>query len=301
MLERRNFIQCLGVFPFLAPQKMGKPEIAVFADKLERNRFKISLNAYSFNKQLTSKEIGLMDLIPFAANQGFEAIDTTGYYFPNYPEVPPDEYIYHLKNKMHRHGLSISGTGIRTEFGSPDKKEREKEIIYTKKWIEVAAKLGVSVLRIFSAKALPDGYKWTDVSDWIIEDFKIIVAHAKTFGVIIGLQNHNDLIKTAEDAMYFVDRLDKEWFGLVADIGSFNAKNAYQEIETVAPYAVNWQIKESIIIDGKKAPVDLDRLLGIIKASSYKGFLPIETLRDGDPFVIVPEFYKTVREGLDKL
>lgn len=300
MLERRQFIQCLGVLPFMVPQKKPMDETAFFDGKSERNHLKISLNAYSFNKQLASKEIGLMDLISFAADQGFEAIDATGYYFPNYPEVPPDEYIYQLKNKMHRQGLSISGTGIRTEFGSPDKKEREKEITYTKKWIEVAAKLGAPVLRIFSAKVLPDGYKWPEVSDWIIEDFKIIIAHAQTFGVIIGLQNHNDFIKTAADALYFVNRLNKEWFGLVADIGSFNAKDTYQEIEAVAPYAVNWQIKESIIVGGKKVPVDLDKLLGIIKASPYKGFLPIETLRDGDPFKIVPEFYKTVRDGLDK-
>ena len=74
MLERRHFIQCLGFLPFAIPQKKILNDAGVFDDSFDKNRFKISLNAYSFNKQLSSKEIGLMDLIPFAAEQGFEAI-----------------------------------------------------------------------------------------------------------------------------------------------------------------------------------------------------------------------------------
>jgi hypothetical protein len=79
------------------------------------------------------------------------------------------------------------------------------------------------------------------------------------------------------------------------------------EIEQAAPYAVNWQIKQSPLGVEKEAevPTDLKRLLKIVRASGYRGYLPIETLSprggDGpayDPFTVVPKFLAEVREAL---
>jgi sugar phosphate isomerase/epimerase len=111
-------------------------------------------------------------VIEFCAKTGFDAIDITGYYFPGYPEIPGDEYIFHLKNKAHRLGLDISGTGVRNEFGDPDKTKRAADVLLVKKWIEVAAKLGAPVIRIFTARSLPANYKWEQAEEWIIEDIK---------------------------------------------------------------------------------------------------------------------------------
>jgi hypothetical protein len=46
--------------------------------------------------------------------------------------------------------------------------------------------------------------------------------------------------------------------------------------------------------------MDLYKLCRIINASSYRGYLPIETLSPGDPFQIVPPFLKLVRGALEK-
>jgi hypothetical protein len=51
-------------------------------------RLKTSLNAYSFNKVLSDhlkgsgKGMSLFELLDFCAEQNFDAIDPTGYYFP---------------------------------------------------------------------------------------------------------------------------------------------------------------------------------------------------------------------------
>jgi hypothetical protein len=47
--------------------------------------------------------------------------------------------------------------------------------------------------------------------------------------------------------------------------------------------------------------MDLEKLFSIVKASSYRGYLPIETLSPGDPFQIVPPFLKLVRNALEKV
>jgi sugar phosphate isomerase/epimerase len=238
----------------------------------------------------------LEELILFAATQNFDAIDLTGYYFPNYPAVPSDEYIYHIKNLMHKQGLGISGTGIRTDFTDPDKINRNSQIDFVKSWIDVAAKIGAPVLRVFSGKKLPENYKWDEVANWIVDDFRECVAYAKKQGVIIGLQNHNDFIQTADQSLFFVEKLDKDWCGLIVDIGSYVTNDVYDEIVKVIHHAVNWQIKELVYIKNKIEPVDLKKIKSIISQSSYRGYLPIETLAQGDLKYIVINFHNRVKE-----
>lgn len=297
MLKRRAFLQSIGMLTMVPTSNQSLDKFP-FGNIQPSNRFKISLNAYSFNNLLSKQQISIEELIDFCAKEGFEAIDITGYYFSGYPAVPSDEEIFKIKKKLHQSGISLSGTGIRTDFTNPDSKERQKDIVLTKAWIDVAAKLGAPVLRVFSGKTQPTGYEWNTVADWIIKDFAECVEYAKNRGVIIGLQNHNDFIKTAAQSLYFLDRLDKNWFGLVLDIGSFNAGDPYPEIERVIPYAVNWQLKELVLENGKQVPVDLKKLSEIIKKSNYRGFLPIETLRPENPFEIVPPFFKKVQSYL---
>jgi sugar phosphate isomerase/epimerase len=303
-VERRKFIQSLatasavvgtGSFSFANAQEK---QVAALTDK---TRFKISLNAYSFNNPLTNKKTTLDALIEFCAKENFDAIDTTGYYFPGYPEVPTDEYIYQLKNKAHRLGVEISGTGIRNEFAEPDKAKRATEVAFVKKWIEVAAKLGAPVIRIFTGRSLPANYTWEQVEAWIVEDIKTCVEYGKQHGVIVAVQNHNDFVKTADQAIDIIQKVNSEWFGLILDTGSFVTEEPYSEIKKTANYAVNWQVKEKLNHNGKTENMDLEKLFRIIHASSYRGYLPIETLSPGDPFQIVPPFLKQVRDAMEKV
>lgn len=304
ILERRKFLRSLATAS--AVTGLGSFSWADARPIKNRNghtanRFKISLNAYSFNEPLRSGKTNLEAVMEFCAEQGFDAIDLTGYYIPGYPEIPADEYIYHLKRKAHRLGLEISGTGIRTEFAEPDNATRTREVAFVKKWIEVAAKLGAPVIRIFSGKALPANYTWPQVADWISEDIKACVEHGKKHGVIVAVQNHNDFILTADQAIRLIKKVDSEWFGLVLDTGSFVTEEPYSEIQKSAEYAVNWQVKEKLNYQGKSERMNLERLFKIIHESSYRGYLPIETLSPGDPFIIVPEFFKQVKNALAKV
>ena len=301
--ERRKFIRTVmtasavsGLSSFsLASAQEAKKSIA------NHNRFKISLNAYSFNEPLRGGKTNLDAVLEFCARENFDAVDLTGYYFPGYPEVPSDEYIYHLKRKAHTLGLAISGTGIRNEFAEPDKSKRAAEVLFVKKWIDVAAKLGAPVIRIFTGKELPANYSWQEVADWIVTDIKSCVEYGQQKGVIVAIQNHNDFIKTASQAIDIIKKVNSEWFGLVLDTGSFITEDPYNEIRKTAAFAVNWQVKEKINYKGKMELMDLERLLRIIYDSSYRGYLPIETLSAGDPFVIVPGFVKQVREALERI
>jgi len=62
---------------------------------------------------------------------------------------------------------------------------------------------------------------------------------------------------------------------------------------------VNWQIKETLFVNNKEEKADLKRIVKIIKASGYRGYIPIETLGQGDPKIKVPVFLRELKSVLD--
>jgi len=275
------------------------------------SRVKLALNTYSFNDLLVGKDqkdnkpaLTLFELLDWCAIQKIEAIDITGYYFPGYPEVPTDEYIYKVKRKAFQLGIEISGTGIRNNFASPDPAVRAADVERAKKWIIVASKLGAPVIRLFAGE-IPKGYenKWDEVAGWMIKCFKECAAFGKQHGVIIGIQNHGDMLQTADQCIKVIKEVNSEWVGLILDTGNFKVDDPYIDIESVIPYTVNWQVKESVFGLGSPVKIDLPRFMKIVKRSHYRGYLPVETLvikdRPYDPFVLVPAFMKDLKMAMD--
>ena len=261
---------------------------------------RFSLNAYSFNARLMEKNpadgmpsFSLIDLIDWAAGQNLEAVDITGYYFPGYPVPPSDSVIQVVRSRAAARGLAISGTGIRNHFAASDPLIRQEGIQLAKQWIDVAAKLGAPVIRLF-AGAMPAGYenRWDEVMNWMVPCFRECAEYARTKGVKIGIQNHADALSTADQTLRLLKAIDHPWVGLIVDTGSFTTSDPYKEIEMTAPYAINWQVKERLHGEGTDRKTDMLRVMKIIKETGYKGFVPVETLPEKgkiyDPFSRVP-------------
>jgi len=116
-------------------------------------------------------------------------------------------------------------------------------------------------------------------------------------GVIVGLQHHDDFLKTAEQTIRVVDLVKSEWFSVILDVGSLRQGDPYAEIEKLLPYASNWQVKEHVWYGTKKVEIDLPRIRKIIDKVGYRGFTPIEALGEGDPKAIVTAFLGKVRQA----
>lgn len=293
---RRNFIKSLMLTPTLTT--IGTNSILNIYEKPKKGYLKTSLNAYSFNDPLIAKTMTLDDLLDYCAEHNFDGVDLTGYYFPNYPQVPTDEYIYHIKRKAHLVGVSISGTGVRNDFSNADANKRKEDVQLIKNWIEVASKLGVPVIRIFAGAMNPKEYSWDNIAAWMVKDIKECVEYGQKHGVIVAIQNHNDFIKTADEAIKIIEMVNMEWFGLILDTGSYRKGDPYQQIAQTIKYAVNWQVKENIFVNGIEEKTDLKKLFKIIKNSGYRGYVPIETLGKGDPKVKVAKLLEEVREAM---
>ncbi|MFA5326347.1 MAG: sugar phosphate isomerase/epimerase family protein [Prolixibacteraceae bacterium] len=271
-----------------------------FAQKKLETRVKTSLNAFSFNRPLMAGEMNLDDLLEFCAANKFDAVDITAYYFPGYPKVPTDEYLYYIKQKAFKLGLEISGTGVRNDFTDPDPEKRKESVQLVKNWILAAEKFGAPVIRVFSGTDDPKGKSREEVVNYLVQDLKECADFGKKHGVVVAIQNHNDFIKTADQVIEIIQKVNSDWFGLILDTGSFRT-DPYKEIAQTIPYAVNWQLKENLYVNGVEQKTDLDRLMQIIQPSGYRGYLPIETLGEGDPHVKVPVFLKEVRKAMEKI
>ncbi|HZY78411.1 MAG TPA: sugar phosphate isomerase/epimerase family protein [Cyclobacteriaceae bacterium] len=287
MIKRRNFLASLlstAALPVLAGMPVSK--------------IKLSLNVFSFNDPLLKGTMTLDEVIDFCAEVGFEGLDITGYYFKGYPEAPSDELIYHVKRRVFASGMEISGTGVRNDFTIADKIKRQAEVDLVKRWVEVAAKLGAPVLRIFAGTQKNEGIPEEKVTEWMLKDIQTCVDFGKQHGVVIGLQNHADFLKTAGQIVKIVETINSPWFGIILDTGSYRMADPYEEIVRSVKYAVNWQLKEKIFINGAEVETDVRRVIEIIKSSNYRGYVPIETLGEGDPKVKIKALLERVKKEL---
>jgi len=295
MINRRRFLACsAGMVAAAASAK------AVAASGISRRsgmKLKLGLNAYSFNTSLQSGAMTLADAVEFCAENGVDALDATGYYFPGYPEVPTDEYVYGLKRTAFVNGVAISGTGVRNNFAVADESARRRDVQMVKGWVVVASKLGAPVIRVFSGPERPAGYSFDQALAWMVADFKECAAFGKEHGVVVGLQQHNDFLKTAAETIRVIEAVDSEWFGCILDIGSVRSGDPYAEIEKLLPYAVSWQIKEEVGRNGKAEPVDLGRIKSMIDAHGYRGYVPFEALGPGDARPRVKAFLSKIRSA----
>jgi sugar phosphate isomerase/epimerase len=254
-------------------------------------KLKLALNAYSFDKPLMAHTMTLDDVIHFCAQHRVDALDATGYYFPGYPKAPSDEYVYDLKKTAFLNGVQLSGTGVRNDFAVADPDARKRDVRMVKDWIEVASKLGAPVVRVFSGRARPEGYTFDQALAWMIQDFKECAEYGKQHGVILGLQQHNDFLKTADETIRVIEAVNSPWFGDILDVGSLRANDPYKEIEKLVPYAVSWQLKEKVGDEN----TDLARIKDIINKVGYRGVLPFEALGAGDPRDRIVGFLEKIR------
>jgi sugar phosphate isomerase/epimerase len=311
MTDRRNFLKSalplglgLGVLPL---QDVFGAQNQNF-DKSSSSKIKVGLNAWSYYVQLYKYQKGeaggmsLFDMLEECARLEFDAVDPTGYFFPGYPNRPERKFINEFKQRAFQLGLGISGTGIRNDFATADKAKRNADIALAKVWIEVAAEMGAPVLRVF-AGVQPKEHTWDETSVWMAEALAECAEYGKQFGVMVGVQNHGDMLKSADEVIKILEIVDSDWLGTIVDTGFFLTPDPYADIARVIPYAVNWQVKE-LLSDRKGGKIDMNKLVAIIRDSNYRGYVPIETLPDPDPNVPydamtkVPELLGDLRKAL---
>ena len=316
---RRRFLQHAALLPCVAVAGLPWATASAALAPIQHPGgalLKPALNAFSFGEFLNahlkdaSQGIDLFAVCDFCARHDIDAVDLTGYFFPGYPQVPEDSFLYRIKRHAHDLGLAISGTGVRNDFATADQQVRAAGVQLAKQWVEVAAKLGAPTVRLFAGPQ-PPFKDWSeasghapraDVESWMAEALRECADHGRKFGVIIAVQNHGDFLSTGEEHLSLLQRVGHEGCGAMVDTGSYRTPDPYADIATMVPHAVNWQIKETLFGKADAPRTDFKKLVAIIRRGGYRGYLPIETLAMGrknyDPFVEVARVLAELRAAI---
>ena len=280
---------CLGVGPLGAIEpirRQGDPKLL------------LGLAAYSFRRKMKwmkgkpneeAREGGdwdMLDFIDYCADHGCAGAELTSYFFP--PEFD-EAYLLKLKRHAYLRGVAVSGTAVGNVFTHPKGEERRKEIDYVKNWIRYAAVMGAPHIRVFAGNARK-GVSQKEAEKNFLECYEECLELAGEKGIFLGLENHGGIVSEADALVRIMKAVDSPWAGINLDSGNFHTTDPYGDLAKIAPYAVNVQMKVSLKRkDAKeKEPIDLPRLLKILRAVNYQGWFTLEYEEEQDAEKAVP-------------
>ncbi len=300
--RRQILTAAAGMSASAIAAKVGRAADAPIARESDKarppspKRFKISLAGYSFRQYLDQEgkpgKMSLFDLVDLCVQLGIDAIEPTSYYFLK----TDDEYLNTLKRKVFLAGLEISGTPIRNNFCLPPGPELDKELAHVRKWVDICAKLGSPVSRIFAGKALAGAGREKDFEN-AVAGMKKACEYAGAKGVFLAIENHGYLTETADAVIRILDAVKSDWLGLNLDTGNFVEK-PYENIAKAAPHAIVCQFKTEVVkIDRtrQREPADFARIFKILREARYRGYATLE-YEGADPHKEVPIYIARMQE-----
>ncbi|MBK7926728.1 MAG: sugar phosphate isomerase/epimerase [Bryobacterales bacterium] len=234
-------------------------------------RLRTAICAYSFRNELGSKKMSYNDLVDLAVDLDVDGLDLTVYWFPD----TSDAFLIPLRNYAFAHGVEIPSISVRTNCCQPTAELRAKEIQTIKDWVDVAAKLGAGHIRVFGGN-VPKTSTEDEAAGWVVEVLKDAGAYAAKHGVVLGLENHGGITERADRILDIIKRVNLPSVRVNLDMGNFN-KDAYKQLEMIAPYAANVQVKVEVRDEsGNRVACDWERVLRMLKAAGYRGYMSLE-------------------------
>ena len=275
-----------GPLPAIEPfSRSGKPIL------------KLSLAAYSLRRffqadRTAERALDMPGFIDYCASLGLDGAELTSYFFP---ESFDRDYLNDLKRRAHVAGLDISGGAIRNNFTHPAGERLDEDIAHTKKWIDHYAALGAPVIRIFAGSP-PEGTSEEEAIRRCVPVIERVCEYAASRGVMLALENH-DFTRDAGRMLQIVEAVESPWFGVNFDSGNFQSDDPYADMERIAPYAINAQIKTEIrTAGGRSGPADLSRIVGILRDADYSGYIVLEYEAEENPYEAIPRHVEALRE-----
>ncbi|MBT3890391.1 MAG: sugar phosphate isomerase/epimerase [Planctomycetaceae bacterium] len=296
-ITRRRFVQSTATT--VAVTGAAAP-LALAIDPVKRtgeSKFKFSLAAYSYRSLLSGDkpQMSLHDFISDCAKFGLEGTELTSYYFPK--DVTPD-YLASLKQHCFTLGLDVSGTAVGNDFGhGEDDPKRAAQIQHVKTWVDHAAAMSAPVIRIFAGHH-KKGRVEAVSHKLMVSAIEECCDYAGSKGVFLALENHGGPTATATGLLQFINDVQSPWFTVNLDTGNFSSDSCYDEIEQIAPYAMNVQVKVVTRNSaGESTPADFDRLAKILKGAAYRGYIVLEYEEKHDPRTHSPIYIEKLKEA----
>ena len=274
-------------------------------------RTRIGISTYSFWRFNGPRDETSIEMcIDKAAEMGFDGVELL------HVQMASEEnsYLQNLKRRAFSQGLDLCGFSTHQGFVRPDKNYRQDNINKTIHQIELAYKLGIPTMRINTGRwgtsesfdALManrgiepaiEGYTDEEGFKWVIDAIERCIPQAEQCGVVLGLENHWGLGRTAEGVKRIVEAIDSPWLQVTLDTGNF-LEDPYDRLDMLADKTILMQAK-TYYGGGKWYTLDLDydRIAGIMKKHAFRGYVSLEFEGTEDWNTAIPKSLSLLREA----
>jgi sugar phosphate isomerase/epimerase len=270
---------------------------------------RIAVSTYSF-WHFRGKPVPIGTCIEHAARMGFDGVEILHRQMANEEHA----YLQRLKRLAFTNGLDLCGFSTHQGFVSPDREQRQRNIDHTIRCIELAYRLGIPTMRVNTGRwgtirsfnelmqrrgvePRLEGYTDDDAFRWVIDSLEQCLPKAEQCGVILGLENHWGLARTAAGVLRIVRAISSPWLQVTLDTGNF-LEDPYERLAALAAHTVLLQAK-TYYGGGEWYALDLDypRIADIMRKHDFRGYVSLEFEGKEDPLSAVPKSLSLLRKA----
>lgn len=269
-MRRRQFINKAGKLGFAATLL---PAFSMYAEAAQPF-FKISVAQWSLHRQIRAGKLDPLDFAPKVKNDfDIDAVEYVNQFFMDRAE--DKAYLKSMKNRAQDSGVNSLLIMVDAEgpLASTDNAERFLAVERHHKWVNAANYLGCHSIRVnLDGQACAEDWKVA-----AIDGLGRLSEFAQDQGINIIVENHGGYSSNGEYLSYVIAQVGKDNCGTLPDFGNFGDYDRYKGMEELMPYAKGISAK-SLAFDeqGNETTIDFLRMLKIVKANNYSGYIGIE-------------------------
>lgn len=279
---------------------------------------KLSISMWSVVSAVRQKRIDLPGFIEFAARQqenGARGVELLDYFW-----IDRAAEMGKIRRQIADAGLELAVYSIGNDFFQPERAAWEKQLADLKVGVEVADRLDVRTLRVFSGNAKP-GYAFEDGLAWIVEGLAAGAEYAAKYRVTMALENHGLMAGRSDQVRQVIDAVGSPYLRANIDTGNFllvnqNPTDAARDLAALAALVHLKDFRRARpdetehiykALDGTaftgavvgEGEVDLPAIVRILGEAGYTGWLSLEYEGGEDPLEIgVPQSLRAAQKLL---
>jgi L-ribulose-5-phosphate 3-epimerase len=317
--DRRAFLKQMGVGPVIGltggsavAARQGQDGKATAGEPAARPN-PIGVSTYSFWQfRQGARRVTISECIDRAAAYGFDGVEILHVQM----EDESNATLQRLKRQAHSLGLALMGFSTHQGFVTPNAQERHANVQKTLYQIDVAYRLGIPTMRINTGrwgtiKSFDDfmtkkgiepaleGHGDDEAFKWVIDSLEKLLPRAEECGVVLGLENHWGLGRTAEGVLKIVESIKSPWLQITLDTGNF-LENSYEQMDRMAASSVPLTLVQAKTYygGGRWYALDLDygRIADILRKHHYRGWISLEFEGNEAAATAVPKSLEMLRK-----
>jgi L-ribulose-5-phosphate 3-epimerase len=276
-----------------------------------KRRQPIAVSTYSFWRFKDGLRLPIERCIDLAAEIGFDALEILHIQMES-EQRQDNAYLQRLKRHAWINGLDLCGMSTHQGFVSPDADQRKKNVDHTIGCIETAYALGIPTIRVNTGRwgtiksfdelmanrgvePTPAGRTDEEAMQWVFDCLGACLPAAEKNGVVLALENHWGLSRTAETLLRIVQHFDSPWLRVLMDTGNF-LEDPYDDLQKIAPWTCYVQAK-TYFGGGTWYTLDLDykRIASILRKHQFRGYVSLEFEGQEDYRTAIPKSLEMLR------